>query len=186
MSLDRLLFRFRNPIAALPIAYALFSTRWEWEDTTLMWSIAIALAMLGVMLRAWATCHCLYASGMKKTLAVTGPYAYVRNPLYVGNILIILGAVVASELEWLLPIAFLWALAVYSAVAAYEGRVMLAKFGDAWVRYRDTTPAWIPSFSRAGQPRSFVQAVVRQAANLVWLAPFILKEMNVLGLGCGR
>jgi protein-S-isoprenylcysteine O-methyltransferase Ste14 len=192
MRIGRVLFMARNHLAALPMVYALFSTQWEWELPVATWSIAIGLATAGVVMRAWATCHCRYSTGQKKLLAFTGPYAHIRNPLYVGNILIILGGIVASELLWLLPVAALWALAVYSAVAAYEDGVMLAKFGDDYLRYRASVPAWIPALAgvpaaapRNGAPAALSSAIVRQATNYLWLLPFVLKDLHVLGLGDG-
>jgi protein-S-isoprenylcysteine O-methyltransferase Ste14 len=190
MSFGRLLFRFRNPIAALPIVYALFSEQWEWEDTVPTWLLAGTLAVVGVALRAWATCHCRYSIRANKQLAVTGPYAYVRNPLYWGNILLILSAIVASELEWLLPVALLWALAVYSAVSEYEEAGVRARFGAEYDFYKAHVPAWIPNGRRFGSPmrpgeRHLAAAFLRQAGNFVWLVPFLLKELNLFGLGDG-
>lgn len=184
MALAHLLFRFRNPLAALPLVYALFSTSWEWEADGAAWATGICLAIFGVLLRAWATCHCKYSTGQKKALAYTGPYRVIRNPLYVANILIILASVVVSDLAWFLPIAALWSFGVYAAVAAYEDRVMVAKFGQPYVEYRDSVPAWIPRLDALiGNHSPFLRAVVRQTPNLIWLVPFVFKELNMFGLG---
>ena len=61
----------------------------------------LPVSMLGLLLRAWATGH------LEKNirLAEGGPYAYLRNPLYVGTLLVAAGLVIASE-RWLLAALF--------------------------------------------------------------------------------
>jgi protein-S-isoprenylcysteine O-methyltransferase Ste14 len=190
MDLGRVLFRLRNLLASLPLVYALFATTLEWKDTWSCWAIAVALAALGVVMRAWATCHCGYSTGEKKTLAFTGPYAWIRNPLYVGNLLLILAGVVASGLEWFLPIAALWSFGIYACVVGYEEEIMLRKFGSPYSRYRNVVPAWLPRWKRVYQAaalpsRGLFPAIVRQSGNLLVLLPFALKEWHVFGLGSG-
>jgi len=66
-------------------------------------SIALGLpvSIAGLLLRAWATGH------LEKNirLAESGPYAYVRNPLYLGTLLVAAGLVIASR-RWLLAALF--------------------------------------------------------------------------------
>ena len=54
------------------------------------------IAVLGILVRLWASGHVK----KDKVLATTGPYAYVRHPLYVGNHLITFGFCLASGLWW--------------------------------------------------------------------------------------
>lgn len=184
-SVDRALFRLRNLLAGLPLAYALVSTRWEWENDWGDWSVATGLCLAGLVLRSWASAHCYYGRAREKRLARTGPYALVRNPLYLGNLFIIAGATFASELVWMLPISVIWAWGVYSVVcASYEERKLLRWYGEEYRRYRSAVPAWIPvnagvaSFS----PVSW-RLLMAQSPRLLLLLPFILKEWRWLGLG---
>jgi len=64
-------------------------------------AIGLPVSLLGLLLRAWATGH------LEKNirLAEGGPYAYVRNPLYLGTLLAAAGLVMASR-RWLLAILF--------------------------------------------------------------------------------
>src|SRR5205085_7118354 len=63
--------------------------------------IGLPVSVLGLLLRGWATGH------LEKNirLAESGPYAYVRNPLYVGTLLVAAGLVVAAR-QWALALIF--------------------------------------------------------------------------------
>lgn len=196
-SFGRAFFRYRNHLASLPLVFALVSTTGEWETDLVIWPVATSLSLAGVALRAWSSLHCNYAQGKKMVLACTGPYAYVRNPLYIGNVLIIAGATVASELVWLLPASVAWSVAVYSATAGYEARDLSRKYGDQYSRYRSAVPAWLPSLrggrrvvDRSSAPegtaqdspvgvrsRPFARAVFFETSKLLSLLPFVMKEL---------
>jgi protein-S-isoprenylcysteine O-methyltransferase Ste14 len=70
-----------------------------WFSRPDMQSLALGLpvSVLGLLLRGWATGH------VEKNirLAESGPYAYVRNPLYLGTLLVAAGFVIASRRWWL-------------------------------------------------------------------------------------
>lgn len=167
-------FRYRNLLAGVPLSIALFSTRWEAEHDWLVWSLAFPLCGAGVALRVWAVGHNHYAQGRQKELATRGPYAYVRNPLYLGNLAILAGAMVASELLWLVPLGLTWAFLVYRLAVNHEDRRLEARYGEEYVRYRQQVPAWLP---RLGSADPLLRAgVLRQLGALLLLLPFIFKE----------
>src|ERR1700727_2561277 len=64
-------------------------------------AVGLPVSLVGLLLRAWATGH------LEKNirLAESGPYAYVRNPLYLGTLLVAAGLVIASR-RWLLAALF--------------------------------------------------------------------------------
>ncbi len=64
-------------------------------------ALGLPVSLAGLLLRGWATGH------LRKniTLAEGGPYAYVRNPLYLGTLLVAVGLVIASQ-RWLLAALF--------------------------------------------------------------------------------
>ena len=169
---DAFCFHYRNVLAAAPLLVALVAERGRLEAPLLCWSIGGLLALAGVGLRALCVCYNNYAQRERKQLATGGPYGVVRNPLYVGNALVILGATVASGHLWLLPLMVLWCALVYWRVAAHEERRLLARYGDAFLEYRHAVPAWIPS-----PPEGFRRALARQSAGLLLLAPFLLKAL---------
>ncbi len=181
----RMLFFLRNHLAGAPLILALFTSMGEWEHDAAVWSAALTVTTSGVALRAWSSCHCNYAGRKPALLAVTGPYSLVRNPLYLGNILLIVGATIASELLWLAPVSALWAFAVYAtAVAVYEEPMMHRRYGEAWERYAAAVPAWVPALRLpAMDAPSFLASLAPQSLRLLWLVPFLLKELKWFGLG---
>ena len=77
-------------------------------------------------------------------LCTSGPYAYVRNPLYVGNFLIGIGLCIAIN-EWYAYVLFIVSyVAVYSIVIPYEERFLEEKFGDAYREYKANTGKLLP------------------------------------------
>jgi len=91
----------------------------------------------------------LYAAQREHKLATTGPYAYVRHPQYVGFILIMVGFL----FQWptLVTLIMFPILAyMYARLARLEEQEALAEFGEAYRRYMQATPAFIPRIG-AGQ-----------------------------------
>lgn len=91
----------------------------------------------------------LYAAQREHRLAISGPYARVRNPQYVGFVLIMFGFL----LQWptLVTLVMFPILALmYWRLAKREEREMEAAFGTEYTRYRDRVPAYWPSWTRTG------------------------------------
>jgi protein-S-isoprenylcysteine O-methyltransferase Ste14 len=83
-----------------------------------------------------------------RELVVHGPYRYVRNPMYLGGALAMLGELVRVP-SWAFAgyIAF-WFMAVGLLVLTYEEPTLRAKFGESYERYTREVPRWIPRFGR--------------------------------------
>ena len=77
-------------------------------------------------------------------LVTYGMFAWVRNPLYVGNFLIWMGFVVISGVLWFLPIAVIIFAIEYSLIVRYEEGVLESIFGAEYLAYKQSTPRWIP------------------------------------------
>lgn len=79
-----------------------------------------------------------------RALVVTGPYRHVRNPMFTGALAILLGEAFATRspvlLGWL--VVFFAFLAV--VIPRSEEPRLARRFGDAYVRYRDGVPRWVP------------------------------------------
>jgi protein-S-isoprenylcysteine O-methyltransferase Ste14 len=98
------------------------------------------IGLSGLALRAWASGH------LRKNdaLTITGPYAYSRNPLYLGSFLIGLGFTIAAG-RW--PLAVLFAalfLGIYVPVMRVESATLEALFGHKYRRYAQDVPLFIP------------------------------------------
>ena len=100
-----------------------------------------------IIARAWDV---LYKAQRTGQLAVTGPYAAVRHPQYAGFVLILFGFLVQwpTLLTLLMFPVLVW---MYLGLARREERDALAAFGQAYARYAEVTPAFIPRFGRRKQ-----------------------------------
>ncbi len=90
--------------------------------------------------KAW---RILYESHQHGTLAVTGPYAYVRHPQYVGFVLVMLGFLI----QWptLLTLAmFPFLIWMYIKLARMEEIEVRREFDQTYATYADQTPAFVP------------------------------------------
>jgi protein-S-isoprenylcysteine O-methyltransferase Ste14 len=81
-----------------------------------------------------------------KELVVTGFYRYVRNPIYVGVMLIFLGHFLWSGYWSLLLYALLSFIGVHFFIILYEEPTLKKKFGAAYEEYLRRVPRWIPRF----------------------------------------
>ena len=94
----------------------------------------------GLLIRGWA------AGVLEKDreLAVSGPYALTRNPLYLGSFLMGAGAVVAGGRPWLGLVFIAYFAWVYGSTMARETRELEERFGDAYRRYQESVPVFLP------------------------------------------
>jgi protein-S-isoprenylcysteine O-methyltransferase Ste14 len=79
-----------------------------------------------------------------------GAFGYVRHPLYLGSILVYLGLTVSTASLFCLALLVVIVL-FYNYIAGYEEKLMEAKFGQAYIAYRENTGKWIPRLGRKGQ-----------------------------------
>jgi protein-S-isoprenylcysteine O-methyltransferase Ste14 len=113
-------------------------------------AVGLPVSALGLLLRAWATGH------VEKNirLAESGPYAYVRNPLYLGTLLAAAGFAIASR-RW--PLAVLFAavfLFIYLPAIELEEQHLQKLFPD-FAHYAQRVPALWPTFAAVTKPGRF-------------------------------
>src|SRR5918996_3964661 len=121
--------RWRVPLGFLCGAAFIFFAR----PTPRMLLIGASVSLLGLALRAWAAGHI-----RKNTqLATSGPYAFTRNPLYLGSFLLGLGFTIASG-RLLLGVLFAALfLGIYLPVMRVEASTMAQLFGEKFKKYAD-------------------------------------------------
>jgi protein-S-isoprenylcysteine O-methyltransferase Ste14 len=111
-------------------------------------SIGVFFCVSGMALAILARIYIGRNWGMPMTrrenpeLVTTGPYAYVRHPIYTGMLLAVLGTVLVSGIPWLITFVFICAYFVYSAKT--EEKQMLQQFPKAYPEYRKRVKALIP------------------------------------------
>jgi protein-S-isoprenylcysteine O-methyltransferase Ste14 len=116
------------------------------------WAVAAALLAIGIGIRfvgvAAAGPETRRRTRLVRTLVVHGPYAWTRNPIYVGNSLLWAGCATAvGDLRFACVALLLFALC-YSLIVRYEERVLTATFAAAYIAYAEATPRWIPRIPR--------------------------------------
>ncbi|MDR3763398.1 MAG: isoprenylcysteine carboxylmethyltransferase family protein [Acidobacteriota bacterium] len=144
MSWGRIAKRIRVPLGFLFAAFFLWRARPEW------WSLAAgsAIALCGVWIRAVASGH------VKKNeeLATSGPYAYTRNPLYFGSIVIAAGFALAA-LRWEVATALVVMFAaIYIPVIRGEEQFLNAHFAN-YAEYCSRVPRLLPRLTAQSEGR---------------------------------
>ena len=124
----------------VPLGFA-FAALYLWlaRPTPVFMALSLILVIPGIWLRA-------YASGYVKKnaeLTMTGPYAFTRNPLYLGSMLIAFGFALASRSIWIaLALAVLFAV-IYIPVIRSEEAFLRSKF-DGFDAYAARVPRLLP------------------------------------------
>jgi protein-S-isoprenylcysteine O-methyltransferase Ste14 len=113
--------------------------------------IGLAVVFLGEAIRFWGVS--IAGSETRTTgtvggtyLITTGPFAHVRNPLYVGNILLYGGVGIMSMalFPWLLLGAALWFVLQYTLIVLQEEEYLAGHFGEAYATYRQNVHRFLP------------------------------------------
>jgi protein-S-isoprenylcysteine O-methyltransferase Ste14 len=122
----------------------------DWWPPLRVLGILIAAAGLAVLLHAFAR-FVMEGVGTPAPVAPTerlvvgGAYRYVRNPMYVAVIALIVG----QGLLLGQPVLFAYAAVFWAVVAAfvhgYEEPTLASRFGDEYDAYRRAVPAWLPT-----------------------------------------
>ncbi|MFH1748338.1 MAG: isoprenylcysteine carboxylmethyltransferase family protein [Planctomycetota bacterium] len=175
-------FKLRGILMVPPILVLFLCLRWEWEYEPGLWAIGLLLFLPGMALRVWSQRHLRYRLRIEQQLATQGPYTCTRNPVYLGNMLILAGLCVLCELPWMIPLVCGWALLVYDCAIRFEETRLSKRYGDAFTAYCRTVNRWWPQLpATAGSPANRVAAWVRAASVewhcLLFLIIPVLKEL---------
>jgi len=131
--------RWRVPLGFLCAAIFLFFAQPNF------WTLIVGalVALPGLVLRAWASGHLQ----KNEALATTGPYAYTRNPLYLGSFLMGLGFTIATGRAFLVLIFVMMLLGIYLPVMRVESETLTELFGKKYARYANEVPLFLPRLS---------------------------------------
>lgn len=122
----------------------------------------LLIALLGEAIRFWGVS--IVGSETRTTgvvgatnLITDGPFGYVRNPLYVGNILMYVGCGVMSNalVPWLQSIAFAWFVIQYRLIVSREEEHLRQTFGEEYERYVQNVPRFFPRLTKYSGEHSF-------------------------------
>lgn len=146
------LFRHRTALP-LPIAAVILGLQiGQAPPSALLIAAGVAVTGAGELIRLWGVRHIGAISRTRShrlgPLVATGPFALIRNPLYVGNILIWVGFALSARLVWLAPLIVLLLGAEYHAIVRWEESLLTSRLGTAYRDYAARVPRWLPTFNR--------------------------------------
>jgi protein-S-isoprenylcysteine O-methyltransferase Ste14 len=149
------LFRARNALAPAALVAIVALTRREdfvvpafadgWLDAAGLVTIAAGLG-----LRFWVMATSgVRRSGVRRrvvapTLYADGVYGWTRNPLYLGNALVLIGLALVFDSRWLAFVGLPLAFGAIACIVAAEERVLAQTFGHRYLAYCRTVPRFVP------------------------------------------
>lgn len=142
------------------------------RPTPILFVMGLSLAAAGEILRTWAAGHLRKGEGLTRS----GPYAWSRNPLYLGSALVGWGFATATARWEVMAIFVVLLLAVYLPVIQTEAEHLAAKYPDAYRAYAREVPLLFPRCPPGNRPqdasstRHFSwQRVWRNKEHMTWL-----------------
>lgn len=147
MELPTFFFKYRSytPIPLILVLLYQAAPVWQWVI------VGVIVMAIGESVRFWGI---LYAGGATRTrsvgapkLVTAGPFGYLRNPLYLGNMLIYVGVVFIAGGHWMWQLVivaiafFFWQ---YSQIITLEEDTLDQLFGDDYEEYKAHVPRFIP------------------------------------------
>lgn len=146
--------------------------------------IGVAVMLIGEWVRFWGVAH---AGGATRTrsvgaphLVTSGPFAYVRNPLYFGNMIMYAGAAVIAN-AWvpylIVGVVFYFAIQYYFIVRLEEAK-LTELFGDEYSDYMNSTPRFLPRLKPIGVEDStkpdYLKALRPEKSTLMSFAAIVM------------
>lgn len=145
-------------LGALVLLYATW--RWGTDDIEWMFPAGLFVAIVGLLLRIWATGWLIKDT----TLVTTGPYAITRNPLYLGTGLITVGQSLMSGLPWAVAVFPALYYACYAITMREEAAFLRRIYGEQYDAYAAAVPLFIPrlwprSTKKEKEPQPVIQTI---------------------------
>jgi protein-S-isoprenylcysteine O-methyltransferase Ste14 len=155
--------------------------------------LGAAVVALGELVRLWAVHHIGPISRTRRDrlgpLVVTGPFARVRNPLYLGNIALWAGFALGAGLPWMVPIVVAILGFEYHAIVRWEERLLETRRGDEYRDYAARVPRWVPTSTRGDREERSDQVLSAGAASSAvafsWRDTFVSERGTLLAIAAG-
>jgi protein-S-isoprenylcysteine O-methyltransferase Ste14 len=151
------------------------------EPDAAFWIAGALVVALGEGIRLWAVLHIGAISRTRSDrlgpLIATGPFALVRNPLYLGNILLWTGFAISARLLWLAPVIIVLLALEYHAIVRWEEGLLAGRIGEPYRQYVARVPRWLPSFGAAASPGDTV--------TFSWRQTFFSERGTLIAIGAG-
>ena len=180
------LFRHRTSIP-LPVAIAILTLRaGEAPPSPFLVGVGVGVTIVGELIRLWGVYHIGAISRTRSErlgpLIATGPFALLRNPLYVGNIALWVGFALIARLIWLAPVILVLLALEYHAIVRWEETLLESRLGQTYRNYAARVPRWLPNFSRSDRGE---RALRRQREGFSWRATLFSERGTFVAMALG-
>ena len=182
------LFEWRDYTPIPLIILVLFAS----EPTVRSAVLGTVITILGELIRIYSVAFIGSVSRTRNVetagaaLITGGPFAYVRNPLYVGNFFITFGLAVFSGVSWIVLLTVALFSFQYYCIVKHEERLLVGRFGTAYEDYMGQVPAWIPqrwpTLETLDWPSTFSPALRSERRTLLAIV-FMLVALSLLAGG---
>ena len=177
------LFRHRTALP-LPIAIAILTLRpAEAPPSPFLVGTGVGITILGELIRLWGVHHIGAISRTRSErlgpLVASGPFALLRNPLYVGNIALWVGFALAARLVWLAPVILVLLALEYHAIVRWEETLLESRLGQEYRDYAARVPRWIPVVNRGDR------GLRRAKARLSWRGTLFSERGTFVAMALG-
>lgn len=191
----KVFFRYRDALFPLvliplfvlfPLGYPGGSGRVDfWMDV-----VGVVVALKGQVLRAAVIGYVYILRGGRdrqvyaEDLVTTGFFAHARNPLYLGNILILAGLFLIHGNPWVIGMGSAVFLSVYVCIVAAEEAYLAERFGEQYEEYARRVPRWIPRIQGlgatvAGMHFNWKRVVAKEySSTAVWMGGAVVLMMQ--------
>ena len=146
-------------------------------------ALGVAIVAAGELLRLWGVHHIGVISRTRSDrlgpLVDGGPFGLMRNPLYLGNILLWLGFAVSARLLWLAPIVAGLLAVEYHFIVRWEERLLESRLGERYREYMRRVPRWIPRLGTTAPAASC------QAAAFSWSETLYSERGTLIAIVAG-
>ena len=188
------LFRHRTSLP-IPVAIAILTLRiGEAPPSAGLVALGMAITCLGELVRLWGVHHIGAISRTRSDrlgpLVASGPFARLRNPLYVGNIALWVGFALTARLVWLAPVILVLLGLEYHAIVRWEESLLESRLGQAYVDYAARVPRWIPTLQHKGHQghndqETFVSSASIVSSGFSWRATLFSERGTFVAMALG-
>jgi protein-S-isoprenylcysteine O-methyltransferase Ste14 len=180
------LFRHRTAIP-LPVALAIVVLRpADAAGSRALVATGVAITLAGELIRLWGVHHIGAISRTRSErlgpLVASGPFAIVRNPLYVGNIALWIGFAITARLVWLAPVILVLLAFEYHAIVRWEEQLLESRLGDGYRAYAARVNRWLPAFNRRERG---IDPVNRDSSAYSWRETLYSERGTLIAIATG-
>lgn len=155
------MFRYRSylplliiPLLLIAMKESLYVEEMVGDNLEDVWVfISFLISLFGLWIRAYTVGHVPGGTSGRNTqsqrahkLNTTGIYSIVRNPLYLGNFVIILGVLLSIKVWWLVALGSLVFFVYMERIILAEEKFLVETYGEDYTQWRAKTPAIWPNF----------------------------------------